>query len=85
MIKALSLLSGGLDSILATKLMLNQGIKIEAINFSMVFCTRSGDSKAAAEKFIDHYFVDHIERGHKKIEDALDALDENTQKDSTTL
>ena len=38
-IKAISLLSGGLDSILATKLMLEQGIDIEALNFKTVFCT----------------------------------------------
>ncbi|MFA5146545.1 MAG: hypothetical protein WC515_04135 [Candidatus Omnitrophota bacterium] len=37
--KALTLLSGGLDSILATKLMLEQGIAVEAINFLTVFCT----------------------------------------------
>jgi len=37
--KAIALLSGGLDSILATKLVLEQGIEIEAINFLTVFCT----------------------------------------------
>lgn len=37
--KALVLLSGGLDSVLATKLMLNQGIQIEVVNFITVFCT----------------------------------------------
>jgi len=38
-IKAISLLSGGLDSIIATKLILEQGIELEAINFMTVFCT----------------------------------------------
>jgi len=42
-IKALVLLSGGLDSILATKLLLEQGIEVTAINFRTNFC---GPSKA---------------------------------------
>ena len=37
--KALALLSGGLDSILAVRLVQEQGIEIEAINFLTVFCT----------------------------------------------
>lgn len=36
--KALALLSGGLDSILAIKLMQNQGIEVVAVNFSSPFC-----------------------------------------------
>jgi tRNA U34 2-thiouridine synthase MnmA/TrmU len=36
--KALALLSGGLDSTLAVKLVLNQGIDVEAINFVSPFC-----------------------------------------------
>ncbi|MCM8820295.1 MAG: hypothetical protein NC925_05820 [Candidatus Omnitrophica bacterium] len=56
MIKAITLLSGGLDSILATKLILEQGIKVEAINFLTVFCTCTKKdatclaSKSAADK-----------------------------------
>lgn len=42
-VKALVLLSGGLDSILAVKLLLEQGIAVEAINFRTNFC---GPSKA---------------------------------------
>jgi tRNA U34 2-thiouridine synthase MnmA/TrmU len=38
-IKAVGLLSGGLDSTLATKLMLEQGIEVHAINFTSPFCT----------------------------------------------
>ena len=38
MIKALALLSGGLDSTLAVKVILEQGIEVEAINFVTVFC-----------------------------------------------
>lgn len=36
--KALALLSGGLDSILAVKLILDQGIEVEAVNFTTPFC-----------------------------------------------
>ncbi len=42
-VKALVLLSGGLDSILAVKLLLEQGIEVEAVNFRSNFC---GPSKA---------------------------------------
>ena len=38
-IRALGLLSGGLDSTLAAKLMLEQGIEVYAINFTSPFCT----------------------------------------------
>lgn len=37
-IKAVGLLSGGLDSTLAVKLMLDQGIEVYAINFTSPFC-----------------------------------------------
>ncbi|MDH4241931.1 MAG: hypothetical protein OEW48_20410 [Phycisphaerae bacterium] len=37
-IKALALFSGGLDSILATRLILNQGIDVVALNFASPFC-----------------------------------------------
>lgn len=39
--KAVALLSGGLDSTLAVKLMLEQGIEIVALNFTSTFCTCS--------------------------------------------
>ncbi len=38
-IKAVGLLSGGLDSTLAAKLMLEQGLEVYAINFTSPFCT----------------------------------------------
>lgn len=46
MIKAIALLSGGLDSTLAIKVMLEQGIEVEALNFITVFCrcTTKGSS-----------------------------------------
>ncbi len=52
-IKALALLSGGLDSTLAVKLMLDQGFDVESINFVTPFCLcRKGGCGAteAAEK-----------------------------------
>lgn len=44
--KAIALLSGGLDSILATKLILEQGIEIEAVNFVTVFCNCTAHNKS---------------------------------------
>ena len=52
--KALALLSGGLDSTLAVKLMLEQGVSVEAVNFVTPFCLcRKGGCGAleAAEAF----------------------------------
>lgn len=44
MTKAIALLSGGLDSTLAIKTVLEQGIEVEAINFVTPFCTCSPKS-----------------------------------------
>lgn len=53
--KAIALLSGGLDSTLAVKLILDQGIEVEALNFVTPFCTcnRKGrcEAKHVAEEF----------------------------------
>lgn len=53
--KAIALLSGGLDSTLAVKLIIDQGIEVEAVNFVSPFClcNRGGRCHAheAAEKF----------------------------------
>ncbi|MCJ7763277.1 7-cyano-7-deazaguanine synthase, partial [Candidatus Bathyarchaeota archaeon] len=46
--KALSLFSGGLDSILATRLILNQGIDVETINFANLFCSCKEENKCGA-------------------------------------
>jgi tRNA U34 2-thiouridine synthase MnmA/TrmU len=46
-VKALALLSGGLDSTLAAKLILNQGIDVAAVNFVTPFCLcKKGESEA---------------------------------------
>jgi tRNA-specific 2-thiouridylase len=63
--KAIALLSGGLDSRLAVKLMLDQGIEVEAINFVTPFCTCTAqgcqsEARAAAAEFgIDIKVVNH--------------------------
>ncbi len=47
--KALALISGGLDSLLAAKLMLDQGIHVEGINFFTGFCVE-GHTHAIRER-----------------------------------
>ena len=55
MVKALGLLSGGLDSTLAVKLILDQGIDVEALKFTSPFCQCDKGGKChaaeAAKKF----------------------------------
>lgn len=57
--KALALLSGGLDSRLAVKMMLDQGIEVEAVNFVTVFCTCTARSscKSEARKAAEEYGI----------------------------
>jgi tRNA-uridine 2-sulfurtransferase len=50
--KALALLSGGLDSTLAIKVMLEQGIEIEALHFTTVFCRCDGASNSCGSHAI---------------------------------
>lgn len=55
-VKAIGLLSGGLDSTLAVKLMLEQGIDVTALNFVTPFCTCTkrgclNEAKKVADKF----------------------------------
>mgnify|MGYP001617419246 CR=1 FL=1 len=50
MTKAVALLSGGLDSTLAVKMMIEQGIEVYALNFTSAFCTcNSGGKHPGAE------------------------------------
>ena len=52
MTKAIALLSGGLDSTLAIKVVLEEGIEVEALNFITLFCrcTAKGSSCLASQK-----------------------------------
>ncbi len=53
--KAIGLLSGGLDSIVASRLILEQGIEVEALNFVTAFCTctSKGSGCLASQKAAD--------------------------------
>ena len=48
--KCVLLLSGGLDSVLAAKIMLEQGVEVEALNFKSVFGCCKDDAFAAGRK-----------------------------------
>lgn len=52
MAKAVALLSGGLDSTLAVKMMIDQGVEVVALNFTSAFCScdSGGKSKASGCK-----------------------------------
>jgi len=54
-VKAIALLSGGLDSTLAAKVILDEGIELAAVNFLTVFCncTHRGESCLASKKAVD--------------------------------
>src|SRR4030043_2298018 len=53
--KAIALLSGGLDSTLAAKVVIEQGIELEALNFRTVFCTCAtrGATCQASQKAVE--------------------------------
>ena len=50
--KALALLSGGLDSTLAVRLMLDLGIEVEALNFTSPFCTCTGKNSGCKSEAV---------------------------------
>jgi len=54
--KALALLSGGLDSTLAVKLLLEQGVDVEAINFVSPFCL-CGKGGCGASRTAERFHV----------------------------
>jgi tRNA U34 2-thiouridine synthase MnmA/TrmU len=54
--KALALLSGGLDSTLAVKLLLEQGVDVEAINFVSPFCL-CGKGGCGASRVAERFHV----------------------------
>lgn len=47
--RALALLSGGLDSMLAVKIIQNQGVEVEAVNFFTGFCM-NGQTRSPSDK-----------------------------------
>ena len=53
--KAIALLSGGLDSTLAAKVTMEQGVELEALNFLTVFCTctNRGETCLASQKAVE--------------------------------
>lgn len=53
--KAIALLSGGLDSTLAAKVVIEQGIELEALNFMTLFCTCTsrGATCLASQKAVE--------------------------------
>ncbi len=53
--KAIALLSGGLDSTLAAKVVMEQGVELEALNFMTVFCTctNRGATCLASQKAVE--------------------------------
>ncbi len=64
MTKAVALLSGGLDSTLAVKLMIDQGIEVYALNFTSAFCTcnsggvNKGGCKSESKRVADEFGID---------------------------
>ncbi|KKN02410.1 hypothetical protein LCGC14_1117950 [marine sediment metagenome] len=59
-VRAIALLSGGLDSRLAVKMMLEQGIELKALNFVTSFCTCTAKSSCCSEakKATDEYGIE---------------------------
>lgn len=63
MTKAVALLSGGLDSTLAVKMMIEQGIEVHALNFTSAFCTcnsggaHKGGCKSEAKRVADEFNI----------------------------
>jgi tRNA-specific 2-thiouridylase len=51
--KAIALLSGGLDSTLAVRLVLDQGIEVEALNFVTPFCNCNRKGRCEAKRVAD--------------------------------
>ena len=70
--KAVALLSGGLDSVLAVRVILDQGVEVEALNYVTVFCTCTPktSSCSAAETAVAHLGI-----GLKVINTSRDLLE----------
>ncbi len=65
--KALALLSGGLDSILATKLVLDQGIEVVALQLILPFAAEKRDYAGAVARWFEISLI-HVEAGAEYIE-----------------
>jgi len=65
--RALALLSGGLDSILATKLILDQGIEVVALNFMLPFAVEKQDYAGEVAKRFGMPLV-RVEAGEEYLE-----------------
>lgn len=72
-IKAVSLFSGGLDSILATRVVMNQGVDVTAVQFVTPFFNYSvlrdieGYQKEVLEKYGIHVRVENISEGYMEL------------------
>ena len=55
--KAIGMLSGGLDSTLAVKLILDQGIQVEALNYVTPFCNCNRRGKCEAKEVADTFGI----------------------------
>ncbi len=72
-IKAVSLFSGGLDSILATRIVMNQGVDVTAVQFVTPFFNYSvlrdieGFQKKTFEKYGIHVRVENISEGYMEL------------------
>ena len=68
MIKAAALLSGGLDSLLATQVILNQGIEVEGLNFDIGFGSKDNPASAAAKQLgIKLQIIDVVDQYREEV------------------
>lgn len=70
MVKAIGLFSGGLDSILAARLLQEQGIDVEVLIFGSYFFNQSGDCfavKVAEKNNVPYKFIDLGEEYHEMV------------------
>jgi hypothetical protein len=57
---AVALLSGGLDSTLAAKLVLDLGVKVIGVNFAGAYCPRPLAGRSSAEKAAEHLGIELV-------------------------
>jgi len=72
-IKALALLSGGLDSTLAVKIVKDQGIQVEGINFSTGFCFHLHHKFFRKSK--NGIFINDVLKSGEKLGISVDIMD----------